>query len=65
MKAVASRVVANDKTDILMLDATPLEDSGPFEVPSPRDVAPPDNYLPAWYILSHAYIYIFLISNFN
>jgi myosin-5 len=65
LKAVASRVVANDKTDILMLDATPLEDSGPFEVPSPRDVAPPDNYLPAWYI---KYIYIFIlffISNFN
>ena len=33
-----------------MLDATPLEDSGPFEVPSPREVAPPDNYLPAWYV---------------
>ncbi|CAG8571930.1 12_t:CDS:10 [Funneliformis caledonium] len=48
LKAVASKVVANDKTDILMLDATPLEDSGPFEVPSPREVAPPDNYLPAW-----------------
>ncbi|RGB42533.1 P-loop containing nucleoside triphosphate hydrolase protein [Rhizophagus diaphanus] len=53
LKAVASRVVANDKTDILMLDATPLEDSGPFEVPSPRDVAPPDNYLPAWLNLPH------------
>jgi myosin-5 len=53
LKAVASRVVANDKTDILMLDATPLEDSGPFEVPSPREVAPPDNYLPAWLNLPH------------
>ncbi|CAG8650507.1 8182_t:CDS:1, partial [Scutellospora calospora] len=47
LKAVASRVTANDRKDILLLDTTPLEDSGPFEVPLPREVHPPDNYVPA------------------
>ncbi|CAG8705556.1 34749_t:CDS:10, partial [Gigaspora margarita] len=36
LKAVASRVTANDRKDILLLDTTPLEDSGPFEVPLPQ-----------------------------
>ncbi|CAG8495632.1 7285_t:CDS:10 [Ambispora gerdemannii] len=53
LKAVASRVVANDKSDILLLDTTPLEDSGPFEVPDPREVQPAENYLPAWLNLPH------------
>jgi len=48
LKAVASRVVANDKNDILLLDTTPLEDSGPFEVPAPRQAVVPENYMPAW-----------------
>ncbi|CAJ0873836.1 11776_t:CDS:10 [Entrophospora sp. SA101] len=53
LKAVASRVVPNDKNDILLLDTTPLEDSGPFEVPTPRETQLPDNYLPAWLNLPH------------
>ncbi|RIB05104.1 putative myosin MYO2 protein [Gigaspora rosea] len=53
LKAVASRVTANDRKDILLLDTTPLEDSGPFEVPLPREVHPPDNYVPAWLDLPH------------
>ncbi|CAG8493988.1 18553_t:CDS:10 [Gigaspora margarita] len=53
LKIVASRVNANDKKDILFLDTTPLEDSGPFEVPLPREVNPFDNYIPAWLDLPH------------
>ncbi|CAG8544082.1 27163_t:CDS:10 [Dentiscutata erythropus] len=53
LKAVASRVTANDRKDILLLDTTPLEDSGPFEVPLPREVHPPDHYVPAWLDLPH------------
>ncbi|CAG8478778.1 2502_t:CDS:10 [Paraglomus occultum] len=53
LKAVASRVVANDKNDILLLDTTPLEDSGPFEVPAPRQAVVPENYMPAWLNLPH------------
>ncbi|CAJ0763410.1 9145_t:CDS:2, partial [Entrophospora sp. SA101] len=45
--------VPNDKNDTLLLDTTPLEDSGPFEVPTPREVHPHDNYLPAWLNLPH------------
>ncbi|RIB05831.1 DIL domain-containing protein [Gigaspora rosea] len=51
LKIVASRVNANDKKDILFLDTTPLEDSGPFEVPLPHEVNPFDNYIPEWYDL--------------
>nr|CAG8496499.1 7221_t:CDS:10 [Entrophospora candida] len=53
LKAIAGRVVPNDKNDTLLLDTTPLEDSGPFEVPTPREVHPHDNYLPAWLNLPH------------
>ncbi|RIB27865.1 DIL domain-containing protein [Gigaspora rosea] len=47
LKYVASRA-ADDKKPLL-LDTTPLEDPGPFEVPLPRELDPPDNYIPAWY----------------
>ncbi|RHZ80366.1 hypothetical protein Glove_137g32 [Diversispora epigaea] len=54
LKAVASRVSAsNNKSDSLLLDTTPLEDSGPFEVPLPREVHPPENYVPSWLNLIH------------
>ncbi|CAG8801391.1 32899_t:CDS:2, partial [Gigaspora margarita] len=35
-----------DKNDFLLLHTTPLEDPGPFEVPLPRELDPPDNYIP-------------------
>ncbi|KAI9478230.1 MAG: P-loop containing nucleoside triphosphate hydrolase protein [Benjaminiella poitrasii] len=48
LRAVASRVVSGDKSDILLLDSVSIEDtSSPYEIPEPRE-SKPYLYLPAW-----------------
>ncbi|KAF9561042.1 Myosin type-2 heavy chain 1 [Mortierella alpina] len=51
IKAIAMRVAANEKNDVLMLDAISLEDAGSFETPEIRDVdLEGERYLPAWLV---------------
>ena len=46
MKAVASRVT--DQSDVLLLTAVDLEDSGPYEIAEPRVITALETYTPAW-----------------
>ncbi|EFP91721.2 Myosin type-2 heavy chain 1 [Puccinia graminis f. sp. tritici] len=52
LKAVASRVMPNDKNDHLMLPPE-VEEAGPYEVPLPREVMSLDTYCPAWLNVPH------------
>lgn len=48
LRAVASRVVSGDKSDVLLLDSVLIEETTtPFEIPNPRETKP-YLYLPAW-----------------
>ncbi|GAA5796115.1 hypothetical protein HPULCUR_001484 [Helicostylum pulchrum] len=48
LRAVATRVVNGDKSDVLLLDSVLVEETtSPFEIPSPRETIP-YLYLPAW-----------------
>ncbi|WVQ76759.1 hypothetical protein IAR50_006433 [Cryptococcus sp. DSM 104548] len=50
LKAVASRVKPEDKNDQLLL--TPeTDDVGPYQLPSPREIAGLETYVPAWLIV--------------
>jgi len=46
MKAVASRVT--EKSDILLLTAVDMEDSGPYEIAEPRVISALETYTPSW-----------------
>ena len=46
MKAVASRVT--EKSDVLLLTAVDMEDSGPYEIAEPRVITALETYTPAW-----------------
>ncbi|OXV11732.1 hypothetical protein Egran_00505 [Elaphomyces granulatus] len=46
MKAVASRV--NEKSDVLLLTAVDMEDSGPYEIADPRVISALETYTPSW-----------------
>ncbi|KAL1918088.1 uncharacterized protein VTP21DRAFT_3354 [Calcarisporiella thermophila] len=49
LKAVASRVNASDKSDILLLDTIPVEEpAAAFEIPEQRPSRTPEKYLPSW-----------------
>ncbi|KAF9915821.1 Myosin type-2 heavy chain 1, partial [Lobosporangium transversale] len=51
IKAIAMRVAANEKNDILMLDAISLDDAGSFETPELREIdLDGERYLPPWLI---------------
>ncbi|KAF8981487.1 Myosin type-2 heavy chain 1 [Entomortierella lignicola] len=51
IKAIATRVAANEKNDTLLLDAISLEDAGSFETPELREVdLEGERYLPAWLV---------------
>ncbi|CAH7670146.1 P-loop containing nucleoside triphosphate hydrolase protein [Phakopsora pachyrhizi] len=52
LKAVASRVMPNDKNDHLMLPPE-VEEAGPYEVPLAREVMSLDTYCPAWLNVPH------------
>ena len=46
MKAVASRVT--EKSDVLLLAAVDMEDSGPYEIAEPRVITALETYTPSW-----------------
>ncbi|OJD27266.1 hypothetical protein ACJ73_01348 [Blastomyces percursus] len=46
MKAVASRVT--EKSDVLLLAAVDIEDSGPYEIAEPRSITALETYTPSW-----------------
>lgn len=55
MKAVASRVT--EKSDMLLLNAVDMEDSGPYEIAEPRVITALETYTPPcefffWFTLS-------------
>jgi myosin-5 len=45
MKAVASRVT--EKSDVLLLAAVDMEDSGPYEIAEPRVITALETYTPS------------------
>lgn len=45
MKAVASRVT--EKSDVLLLQAIDMEDSGPYEIAEPRQITALETYTPS------------------
>jgi myosin-5 len=45
MKAVASRVT--EKSDVLLLQAVDMEDSGPYEIAEPRAITALETYTPS------------------
>jgi myosin-5 len=47
MKAVASRVT-DPKSDVLLLQAVDMEDSGPYEIAEPRIITALETYTPSW-----------------
>ena len=47
MKAVASRVT-DPKSDVLLLQAVDMEDSGPYEIAEPRVISALETYTPSW-----------------
>lgn len=47
MKAVASRVT-DPKTDVLLLPAVDMDDSGPYEIADPRHITALETYTPSW-----------------
>jgi len=46
MKAVASRVT--EKSDVLLLTAVDMDDSGPYEIAEPRIITALETYTPSW-----------------
>ncbi|KAK8199579.1 class V myosin-like protein [Phyllosticta capitalensis] len=46
MKAVASKVT--EKSDVLLLAAVDMEDSGPYEIAEPRVITALETYTPSW-----------------
>lgn len=46
MKAVASRVT--EKSDVLLLAAVDMDDSGPYEIAEPRVITALETYTPSW-----------------
>jgi myosin V len=53
MKAVASRVT--EKSDVLLLAAVDMEDSGPYEIAEPRVITALETYTPSCKNLSSSY----------
>ncbi len=51
MKVVASRVT--EKSDVLLLTAVDMEDSGPYEIAEPRVITALETYTPLVSILFH------------
>ena len=51
MKAVASRVT--EKSDVLLLTAVDMEDSGPYEIAEPRVITALETYTPSWLQTPH------------
>jgi len=47
MKAVASRVTEKSN-DVLLLQAVDMDDSGPYEIPEPRQIGALETYCPSY-----------------
>lgn len=60
MKAVASRVT--EKSDVLLLTAVDMEDSGPYEIAEPRVITALETYTPSCKSAYEKYI-AFLSTN--
>lgn len=48
LNAVAARVKNDDSSTQLMLEAIPLDDSGPYELVDPRPLQKLESYVPGW-----------------
>lgn len=46
MRAVASRVT--EKSDVLLLQAVDMDDSGPYDIAEPRQITALETYTPSW-----------------
>lgn len=53
MKAVASRVT--EKSDVLLLQAVDMDDSGPYEIAEPRVITALETYTPSCEFLSYRF----------
>lgn len=53
MKAVASRVT--EKSDVLLLAAVDMDDSGPYEIAEPRVITALETYTPSCKYNSHVF----------
>ncbi|KAK9456339.1 P-loop containing nucleoside triphosphate hydrolase protein [Dipodascopsis uninucleata] len=47
LKAIANKAM-NNGNDVLLLETVPLDDSGPFEIVEPRQLAALETYIPSW-----------------
>lgn len=54
MKAVASRVT--EKSDVLLLTAVDMEDSGPYEIAEPRVITALETYTPSCAYLTFPFL---------
>lgn len=61
MKAVASRVT--EKSDVLLLQAVDMDDSGPYEIAEPRVITALETYTPSCEFLLQAALCRFPIAN--
>jgi myosin-5 len=57
MKAVASRVT--EKSDVLLLTAVDMEDSGPYEIAEPRAITALETYTPSCELANFPFKYLF------
>lgn len=54
MKAVASRVT--EKSDVLLLQAVDMDDSGPYEIAEPRVITALETYTPSCKLFDGCYL---------
>lgn len=60
MKAVASRVT--EKSDVLLLTAVDMDDSGPYEIAEPRVITALETYTPSCKLF-HIRLYLQVFTN--
>lgn len=61
LRAVASRVVANDRNDHLLLPPE-NDEAGPFEPPMPRDIDYLETFVPAYLNVPHIRRFAILLA---
>src|SRR5215471_10613577 len=59
MKAVASRVT--EKSDVLLLTAVDMDDSGPYEIAEPRVITALETYTPSCKCVSVCWAWLIII----
>lgn len=60
MKAVASRVT--EKSDVLLLQAVDMDDSGPYEIAEPRVITALETYTPSCKLFDGCYLAFFFLG---